>query len=61
MKRPFLEQPEAWTRASRTGQTAVEAAYAIERQPHKRSVEPHELVLVILVASVTAAIVLGVM
>ena len=62
MRRAFLDTPEAWTRAARTAQTAVEAAYAIQRPANKpAAVQPHEWVILALVGAVVAGITLGVM
>lgn len=62
MKRSFLETPEAWTRAARTAQTTVDAAYAIQRlEDRPAAVQPHEWVILALVGAVVAGIALGVM
>ena len=59
MKRPFLETPAAWTRAARTSETAAEAAYAVRRVHRAPAVQPHEAVMLVIVAIVVVAILFG--
>jgi hypothetical protein len=54
MKRPFLEQPEAWTRASRTGVSRAEYADPVEPPPDAEF-HPAELIMFALAAGVLMA------
>ena len=47
MKPAFLTSPELWTRASRTGQSAVDSACAVEQ--FRKSGNRHDRLLVALV------------
>ena len=55
-RRPFLDTPEAWTRASRTSQSRAEAACAVE--VHKRDAHARWDVVMVVVCAIAATLML---
>lgn len=57
MKQPFLDQPAAWTRAPRTGQSTVDQACALEQHRDRNYSTGWWVVMLVLCVAALLAIV----